>query len=83
MKTIYTENTLLAVMVSTMPALKRGNRAARSLKRQRCYLAQARQALSAKAVKRAQYYLSLWAEERSIWAHLVGRTVATGMEQGK
>lgn len=76
MENIYKQNPLVAAMVATLPALKRGNMAAKSLAKQRKYLKRARSALRCYSQSRARYYLALWAEERQIWAHLVGRVAA-------
>ena len=73
MQNIYKHSPVVAAMVASLPALKRGNMAAKSLAKQRKYLAAARKAMSGKT---ARYYLALWAEERQLWAHLVGRVVA-------
>lgn len=73
MKNIYKHSPVVAEMVDSLPPLKRGNMAAKSLAKQRKYLAEARKAMGSKA---ARYYLALWAEERQLWAHLVGRVVA-------
>lgn len=70
MESIYKHSPVVASMVATLPPLKRGNMAAKSLAKQRKYLAAARKRLGSKT---ARYYLALWAEERQIWAHLVGR----------
>lgn len=70
MENIYKHSPVVAAMVASLPALKRGSMAAKSLAKQRKYLAAARKAMGSKT---ARYYLALWAEERQIWAHLVGR----------
>lgn len=73
MQNIYKHSPVVAAMVASLPALKRGNMAAKSLAKQRKYLAAARKHLGSKT---ARYYLALWAEERQLWAHLVGKVAA-------
>lgn len=73
MNHIYERNPILAAAVDAMSAIERGSKAAKSLAKQRKYLAAARKHLGSKT---ARYYLALWAEERQIWAHLVGRVAA-------
>jgi len=75
MKNIYKHNPLIAAMVARLPALKRGSRAAKSLAKQRKYLARARTDLRFKNPESARYYLAQWAKERHLWAHLVGAAV--------
>lgn len=75
MKNIYKHNPLIAAMVASLPALKRGSRAAKSLAKQRKYLDRARTDLRFKNPESARHYLTLWAEERQLWAHLVGVAV--------
>lgn len=75
MKNIYKHNPLIAAMVASMPALKRGNMAAKSLAKQRKHLDRARTDLRFKNPESARYYLAQWAKERHLWAHLVGVAV--------
>lgn len=73
MNHIYKRNPILAAAVYAMSAIERGSKAANSMARQRAHLRNARLSLKAINNTLARYYLALWAEERQLWAHLVGR----------
>lgn len=76
MKNIYKHNLVHVALVSRLKPLRRGSMAAESLAKQRKYLARARTDLRFKNYESARHYLILWAQERQLWAHLVGRVVA-------
>lgn len=76
MKTIYRHSPHIAAEVEKLAPLQRGSRAARSMARQRSFLERARKSTKRKAMNLARYYLALWAEERQLWAHLVGKVSA-------
>lgn len=76
----YNHNPLLAAAVDAMSTIERCSKAARSMARQRAHLRNVRKSLG-KSNAMARYYLALWAEERTIWAHLVGRTTKQEQQQ--
>lgn len=73
MKTTYQKDPVIDAITSTMAPLERGSRAAKSLAKQRRYLAMAKKSMRLKASALAAFYLAQWKTERLVWAHLVGR----------
>ena len=76
MKSIYQHSPEIAAEVASLSPIQKGSRAAKSLARQRAFLMRARKSIKSKAMNLARYYLALWAEERKVWAHLVGEAKA-------